>query len=206
MLIFLTVVVSNLANASEPDLCAVYLGMITEQQTLPLLKHPLYSEDFVASQVWTREWVVGNISYLSNDHAFYAKDTDGFYVKAVVTETGDLLSDFRLKNGETRSHSMRGSELFNLIFKLFGKRIKRVVGYWQDFGNSESSNYQTYRNQVYRGWKRPTEAEQKSAALSTWTGSQALRHGYGKIEGFRTDYIFEGAGNFWRVLVFFGRD
>jgi hypothetical protein len=170
-----------------------------------LLHHPSYANDFISKQTWTRQWIARGVSYYSNESVFYAIDAKGFYAKGFLTERGELLTDLRLQNSTGRAQHMRGSEIFDEIVSHFGPRIKTVVGYWQSFGPSPSTNFVHYHYQISPGWTRPSFEKQVDAALSTWTGKHASRYGFNNVLGVYTEYIFEGAGQFDRVIVLFGR-
>jgi hypothetical protein len=206
-LFFLAVFFRPLHALPATDSCpSAYSDLNFPARVEAVKDHPFYKKDFLDSQIWTRQWQEGGVSYAVNDRTFYAFEPPGFYAKAHLTEHGELLTDFRLETEKGRSKILRGSEAFDAILKTFGNRVETIVGYWQSFGPAKSSNFQQYHNQVYAGWKRPEDDKQVAAALSTWTGKQAKKHGFARVKGVNTDYLFEGASNFWRALVFFGRE
>lgn len=100
-------------------------------------------------------------------------DTEEFYFIADLNEFGELKFSVKLIDYETNQRSsMKGSEYFaQTISTLKKHKIKKIYGHWFD----DSDNFK----QFYEAFKKGLSLE--DAARSTWTGQNAVKHGFTKV-------------------------
>ncbi|MFL5814424.1 MAG: hypothetical protein ACJ763_12670 [Bdellovibrionia bacterium] len=113
---------------------------------------------------------------LLDDTSYTVRDPSypGLVANGELTDGRLLLSFVMVREQDgARSPRLRGSEQFDKIMAHFGDRVKIIGGSWT-FG----TNLQTFNELTAQGM------DLKSAALSTWTGKNAQRHGF-------TDVVIE---------------
>ena len=124
-------------------------------------------------------------SYLKNPHvsvfkkptSFVAIDTSSkfgredehFFFRSFYEADGGISINAILRSENTRSQHLDGRVLFDDTIKYFKARgISKINGSWFSY----SDNHQAYFKALEMGLP-PSDA-----AMMTWTGQQALRHGY----------------------------
>ena len=97
-------------------------------------------------------------------------DGNGFGNEGSLANDGTLTLFIR-RNGETP----QGNEMFTQIVEFFGtENIEQIRGEWLDI-RGISDNYDEYQLNIESGLT-PEEA-----ALATFTGRQAVRHGFTRV-------------------------
>lgn len=98
-----------------------------------------------------------------------------FAIGYVDPKTRGVRMHFKTKDPkERRVRGFQGSKEFDAILDRFQGRFTHLVGLWQ----LGSDNLQEF-NAALQKTPRPTIEE---AALQTWTGKQAVRHGYTQVK------------------------
>jgi hypothetical protein len=110
---------------------------------------------------------------LLDDTSYTVRDPSfpGLVANGELTDGRLLLSFVMVREQDgARSPLLKGSEQFDKIMAHFGDRVKVVLGSWT-FGN----NLETFNELTGQGM------DIKSAALKTWTGKNAQRHGFTEV-------------------------
>ncbi len=100
------------------------------------------------------------------------RDDPDLQIGGVVGSNGELKFDIRTVDAIDGSHKIvRGRVLFDLMMLHFGASVRSMIGFWM-----EGDNLAAFNRALADG-----KAENE-AAIGTWTGAQAKRHGFDSVE------------------------
>jgi hypothetical protein len=89
-------------------------------------------------------------------------------VKAMLEDSGELWFWIRAERESDGTRGIvRGGVLYDLMMRHFGGAVSSVIGWW-----TEGTNHEDFRKGIGQGMKPSV------AASKTWSGRQALRHGF----------------------------
>ena len=91
-----------------------------------------------------------------------------YHAKFKVND-GIMTFNIKLTEGNTRSQTLRGKQAFDLAINHFGSQLIGIEAIWKYGDNLALLNH----------WTSPQyQLTPSQAALKTWTGQQAQRHGF----------------------------
>jgi hypothetical protein len=107
---------------------------------------------------------VGAVSVRKNSFGFDASVEDGILEFSITT---------KLFDGK-RDPDFRGQQTFDAMLEHFGGQFHAIKGFWIDrlSDPEKSDNFVAFQEASQKGHS------QESAAIQTWTGQQACRHGF----------------------------
>jgi hypothetical protein len=154
--IFVLCLFTLAAHAKETEhFCAKYL---TANLTRKL--QPFMGEDY---RVTATDQVFEIDSTVSSGFTAGGRLDSQGVLELVIYTRGDI--------GRERLPELRGRQAFDLIAEYFKGRIRAIRGRWTHGDNLKTFNRETSDGGI------PLE----DAAARTWTGRQALRHGFSRI-------------------------
>ncbi len=86
-------------------------------------------------------------------------------------ESGQLWFPVRTEDEHGNKRTVRGHTLYDLMMRHFGSSVVFIAGFWP-----EGDNLRVFLEEYMRG------ATPEVAARSTWSGRQAERHGFPRVE------------------------
>lgn len=143
----------------------------------------------------------GEIGYETSKSSYHVyEEGTTFGLDAYLSDNGNLkIFTFLVDDYRNIRSRLRGRDLFDAVIKHFGiQNIKTFEADWR----KGSTNYLQYRKAINDG-KSP-----KEAALSTWSGLQAKKHGLSRVVSVRENVIvdeFDGEDGIIPVLVIFSK-
>lgn len=123
------------------------------------------SEKYVVKTVDPSLYIAADLSGLRSKK--YDPENKVFLSFAMRTESKYL---------DRRMYGFRGKEQFDMMMKAIGHKADVIIGEWVD-GNIMSTNQRAFNKYI----TPPHNLSYEEAALKTWTGQQAKRHGYDRV-------------------------
>ena len=133
----------------------------------------------------------------ANPSTFDAEDTNDprFSIHGDLVD-GYLRFDVVAETIAGERGTIRGFEFFDAMMAHFGDTVTAIEGDWSDLIPELTGNLDRFNEQTAAG------SPQQQAALETWTGRMAVRHGFTSIE-IKHALPPDAEGSYREVLVQF---
>ena len=133
----------------------------------------------------------------ADESVFDARDvTDSQYYIRGTLVSGYLRFDVVAETAAGERGSVRGIEFFDAVMAHFGDKITAIEGDWSDLFPELTANLRRFNELTALG------IQYESAALQTWTGRMAERHGFTLVE-IKRALPPKAVGKFREVFVYF---
>ena len=114
-----------------------------------------------------------NLEFFKSSNAFEVREVKRLFIQKFFflshIENGEVYVKASLKNKRRHSKHLYGKILFDQMIRHYTTdKVNLIIGHWHSY----SDNYKSFIEAIESGIT-PSEA-----ALQTWTGIQAARHGY----------------------------